>query len=195
MLTQYPIVRSGCCPRPGGDKKVTKKLKLISRLNITQLMNHSTKTGFSFGLTTAVITTLGMMVGLNSGTHSQLAVIGGIITIAIADAFSDALGIHISEESEGKHSAREIWQSTLTTFTAKIVFGLSFVVPVLLFPLTTAIFVSIAWGMLLLGIFSFYLAKQQKITAWRVILEHLAIAIIVIIITHYLGVGINILFG
>jgi len=158
-------------------------------------MDHSTKTGFSFGLTTAVITTLGMMVGLHSGTHSQLAVIGGILIIAIADAFSDALGIHISEESAGEHSAREIWRSTLATFIAKIIFGMSFVIPVLIFSLTIAIFVSVAWGMLLLGIFSFYLAKQEKITAWKVILEHLAIAMAVIVITHYLGVGINILFG
>ncbi|HID20408.1 MAG TPA: hypothetical protein EYP28_05685, partial [Methanophagales archaeon] len=62
-------------------------------------MKHSLKIGFSFGLTSAIITTLGLMVGLHSGTHSKLVVIGGVLTIAIADAFSDALGIHISEES------------------------------------------------------------------------------------------------
>ena len=71
-------------------------------------MKHSIKTGFSFGLTSGIITTLGLMVGLQSGTHSQLAVIGGILTIAVADAFSDALGIHIAEESENKHSSKEI---------------------------------------------------------------------------------------
>ena len=55
-------------------------------------MKDLLRTGISFGLTSAVITTLGLMVGLNSGTHSQIVVLGGIITIAIADAFSDALG-------------------------------------------------------------------------------------------------------
>ncbi|HIE31931.1 MAG TPA: hypothetical protein EYP67_06070, partial [Methanosarcinales archaeon] len=67
-------------------------------------MRHSLKTGFSFGLTSGIITTLGLMVGLHSGTHSELVIIGGILTIAIADAFSDALGIHVSEESESKHT-------------------------------------------------------------------------------------------
>lgn len=38
------------------------------------------------------------MIGLMAGTHSKLAVLGGILTIAIADAMSDALGIHISQE-------------------------------------------------------------------------------------------------
>jgi len=157
-------------------------------------MDHSTKTGFSFGITTAVITTLGLMVGLNSGTNSQLVVIGGILTIAIADAFSDALGIHVSEESEGKHTAKEIWTSTLATFLTKIVFGLTFLVPVLIFQLSTAVIVSIAWGMLVIGVFSYYLAKQEKITAWKVVLEHLLIMTAVIVITHYLGIWIRIMF-
>ena len=47
-------------------------------------MRLSLKIGFSFGLTSGVITTLGLMVGLHSGTNSKLAVMGGILTIAIA---------------------------------------------------------------------------------------------------------------
>jgi hypothetical protein len=66
------------------------------------------KVGFSFGLTSGIITTLGLMVGLSSGTHLKLAVIGGILTIAIADSFSDAMGIHVSEESENIHTTKEI---------------------------------------------------------------------------------------
>ena len=58
-------------------------------------MKESVKKGFGFWLTSGVITTLGMMVGLNASTGSRTAVIGGIIAIAIADAFSDAVGMHI----------------------------------------------------------------------------------------------------
>ena len=106
-------------------------------------MKHSLKTGFSFGLTSGIITTLGLMVGLHSGTHSELVIIGGILTIAIADAFSDALGIHVSEESENKHTPKEIWESTISTFLSKFVFALSFIVPFLLFQVSTAIIVNI----------------------------------------------------
>jgi len=72
------------------------------------MFRHPLKVGFSFGLTSGIITTLGLMVGLNAGTHSKLVVIGGILTIAIADAFSDALAIHISEESENRHTAKQV---------------------------------------------------------------------------------------
>jgi vacuolar iron transporter family protein len=152
-------------------------------------MKSSLKTGFSFGLTSGIITTLGLMVGLNAGTHSKLVVLGGILTIAIADAMSDALGIHISEESEGKHSVKEVWESTLSTFFTKFIFALTFVIPVLLFELSTAMVVAVFWGLLCLGILSYYVAKKgEKI---KVILEHLLIAVVVIIATHLVGKLIN----
>lgn len=150
-------------------------------------MKHSFKTGFSFGLTSGIITTLGLMVGLHSGTHSKLVVIGGILTIAITDAFSDALGIHLSEESENKHTSKEIWESTFFTFFSKFVFALTFIIPLLLFPLSTAIIISIVWGIFVLTLFSFIIAYEQKTKPLKVIIEHLLIAITVIIVTHYLG--------
>ena len=157
-------------------------------------MKPSLKAGFSFGLTSGIITTLGLMVGLHSGTHSKLVVIGGILTIAIADAFSDSLGIHVSEESERKHTTKFLWESTISTFIAKLIFALTFIIPVLLFELTTAIFISIAWGLSLLAILSFNIAKEQGKTAWKVIGEHLTIALIVIVITHYIGDWISLTF-
>jgi len=151
------------------------------------MMKHSLKTGFSFGVTSGIITTLGLMVGLHSGTHSKIVVLGGILTIAIADAFSDALGIHMSEESEDKHTAREIWESTISTFFSKFVFALTFIIPVLLLELSTAIVVSVIWGLSILGIVSFSIAKEQKIESWKVVAEHLIVALVVMIITHYIG--------
>jgi len=152
--------------------------------------------GLSFGLTSAIITTLGLMVGLNSGTHSKLAVLGGIMTIAVADAFSDAMGIHVSEESENKHSTREVWESTIATFFSKLFFALTFIVPVLIFEnLFTAVVVSIIWGLLLLSIVSFRMAKKQNIKPWRVVTEHLVIALIVVAATNYTGELIATLFG
>jgi VIT1/CCC1 family predicted Fe2+/Mn2+ transporter len=158
-------------------------------------MNHALKTGFSFGLTSGIITTLGLMVGLDAGTHSQLAVIGGILTIAVADAFSDALGIHISEESENKHSTLEIWLATVATFVTKLVFASTFIIPVLLFELSLAILVSAVWGASLLAIFSFKMAAEQKVKPWRLVAEHLLVAVVVIVIAHSLGDWIRSRFG
>ena len=151
------------------------------------MLNHSVKTGVCFGLTSGVITTMGLMVGLNSGTHSRLAVLGGVLTIAVADAFSDALGIHIAEESENIHTPWEIWQATIATFLSKFLFALTFAVPVLVLELSTAVIVSIVYGLTVLGALSWYLAKDQGEEPLKVIAEHIFIALVVIGATHAIG--------
>lgn len=150
-------------------------------------MKLSIKKGFSFGVTSGVITTLGLIVGLHSSTHSTLVVMGGIFVIAIADALSDAVGMHISEEAELEHTPREIWEATTATFLSKFIFALTFIIPILLFALPVAVIINILWGFSLIIILSLYLAKQQNLKPYKVVLEHLIIAVTVIVITHYIG--------
>lgn len=150
-------------------------------------MKSSWKTGLSFGLTSGVITTLGLMVGLNSGTHSRAVVIGGIFTIAIADAMSDALGIHLAEESKNSGSTIQVWEATIATFLAKFAIAMTFVVPVWAWPLDQAIVASAIWGLLLLAALSFFVARAQRVAPWKVIGEHMLIGLSVIVITHYVG--------
>ena len=150
-------------------------------------MKDSLRTGISFGLTSAVITTIGLMVGLHSGTHSKAVVLSGILTIAIADAFSDALGIHISEESENTHTTKQIWGSTIVTFLSKFLFALTFALPVFLLSLSLAIIVSVVWGLLILSVMSYVMARAQAEPPWKIVGEHVLIAVIVIVITHRVG--------
>jgi len=150
-------------------------------------MKHSLVKGFSFGLTSGIITTLGLIVGLHSSTHSRIVVVSGILVIAVADALSDALGIHISEESESRHTGKEIWASTVSTFLSKFVFALSFIVPILLLPLSSAVMVSVVWGLTLIAVFSYVIAKRQGASPHLVVGEHLVIAVFVIAVTHLIG--------
>jgi len=150
-------------------------------------MKDSLRTGVSFGLTSAVITTLGLMVGLHSGTHSKIVVLAGILTIAVADAFSDALGIHVSEEAENTHTAKEIWGATVVTFLTKFLFAMTFVVPVLLLSLSAAIIVNLIWGLSILTVLSYIIARSQGKPPWKTVGEHLMIAIVVIAVTHWMG--------
>ena len=150
-------------------------------------MNLHKIKGISFGLTSGIITTLGLIVGLDSATGSTSVIIGGILAIAIADAFSDALGIHISEEAMNKHSDREVWEATIFTFIAKFIFSSIFIIPFISLELKTAITASIVFGLSLIAVFSFAMARIQKKNPFTVTLEHLLIAVVVVIATHYVG--------
>ena len=155
------------------------------------MVKDSVRTGISFGLTSAAITTLGLMVGLHSETNDKLVVIGGILTIALADAFSDALGIHLSEESKKDADGKHVWESTIATFVTKLCFALSFLVPVFLLPLGEAVLVSIIWGLSVLTLLSVRIAKTKGEKPLRVVAEHIGVAVFVIFATHYLGLWIS----
>ncbi|NIM65420.1 MAG: hypothetical protein GTO51_05445 [Candidatus Latescibacteria bacterium] len=150
-------------------------------------MKESIKTGISFGLTSGVITTLGLIIGLHSGTHSVLAVAGGIVIIAIADSLSDAIGMHIHEEAENMHTSGQVWAATIATFVSKFATALTFLIPIFLFSLTTAVVVSVIWGLFLVSILSYAVAKLTKVNPWNAIMEHLVIAVAVVVIAHLAG--------
>ncbi|MFW9966949.1 MAG: hypothetical protein ACFFEA_07330 [Candidatus Thorarchaeota archaeon] len=154
-------------------------------------MSVSIKKGLSFGLTSGVITTLGMVVGVNASTSSRLAVIAGIVAIAIADAFSDAVAMHVSEESEGIHSRGALWEATIATFLAKFIFAMTFVIPIWFLPLDIAVLIDIGWGLSIMTVFNFLLARSQDERVLRVIFEHLAIAIVVVLITYIVGLSLS----
>lgn len=154
-------------------------------------MKVSLRKGISYGTTSGVITTLGLLIGLYSISAGRNVVLAGILTIAFADAFSDGLGIHISEEAENHHSKRSIWESTFSTILSKMALGISFIIAVLLFPLDRAILINIIYGIFVLSILSYLVARQNNEKPQAVLLEHLGIACLVIIGSYLIGKGIN----
>lgn len=150
-------------------------------------MNKAIKVGVGFGLTSATITTLGLIIGLDAGTGSKLAVAAGILTIAVADSFSDALGVHIAKESEGNFTEKEVWQATIFTFICKFLFALTFLVPVLLLSGTWSILAAVAWGIIVLIILNYNVAKASNQKPLSVIAEHLFIALMVIVLSRGAG--------
>ena len=145
------------------------------------------RTGLFFGATSGVITTIGLITGLNAGTHSVTAVLGGIFVIAVADAMSDALGIHLAEESNPSATTQHIWSATISTFLNKFIFAISFAVPLLLLPLNQAVIASLLWGMLVIIVLSYFLARAQNASPVLIVAEHLGIAILVVVLSHLIG--------
>lgn len=143
-------------------------------------------TKFSFGATSAIITNLGLIVGLDTLVNPQLAIIGGMLIIALADNIADSFGIHIYQESEYLDKG-EVWLSTLTNFFTRIFVSLTFVILVTALPLKLAVPCSIIWGLVLLAVMSYAIAKNKEVNPYLAILEHISIAIVVIVVSNFAG--------
>ena len=157
--------------------------------------NRGARRGIFFGATSGVITTIGLIVGLNAGTQSIVAVLGGILVVAIADAASDAMGIHLAEEADPEATTTNIWGATIWTFLTKLVFALSFALPLLWLPLQLAVLVCVSWALLVIIVLSAYLAHAQRVKALPVITEHLGIAIIVVTVSYWIGTWVRATFA
>lgn len=154
--------------------------------------NHQLVSGISFGLTSGVITSLGMIAGMFSATNSKLAVVASIITMAIADGLADGAGQHMSEEAEKedgklKHTQREVWLSTIFTFLSVGGTILSFIPFFLIFSLKTAIIVGVVWGILLLIVFNYILARTNNENPFIIIAEHVLLAAFVVVVSYFVG--------
>lgn len=151
---------------------------------------HQLNIAISFGLTSGVISSIGIIVGLH---HLQkFVIVAAIIIMSISDGLADAAGIHLSEETEMekekiKHTDKEVWLTTLLTLFFVVGVGITFVIPILIFPIETAVFIAIGYGMLLLIFLNYYIAKIKNANPIKLILEHILLAIVLIIISNWIG--------
>jgi VIT1/CCC1 family predicted Fe2+/Mn2+ transporter len=144
------------------------------------------QTRFSFGATSAIITNLGIITGLDTLTHPKLSIIGALLVIALADNLSDSFGIHIYQESEhiGK---KEVWFSTLTNFLTRLFVSSTFIILIIVLPIRLAAVCSVIWGLFVLTVMTYTIAKQQKINPFSAIFVHLTIAVIVVVASNFIG--------
>jgi vacuolar iron transporter family protein len=148
------------------------------------IMSHLTK--FSFGATSAIITCLALIIGLSKSANPKLSIVASLLVIAIADNISDSLGIHIYQESDLKKS-EVVRANTFFNFLTRFFVILIFILLVVFLPTGYAIIFSIIWGISLLIVLSYSIAKEQKVNPYKAIFEHVAVAVVVIFVSNFLS--------
>ena len=144
------------------------------------------QTKFSFGATSAIITNLGIIAGLDTLAHPKLSIIVSILVVALADNIADSFGIHIYQESECIDN-REIWFSTLSNFLTRVFVSFTFIILVAALPINLAVSCSICWGLALLAIISYAIAKERRVNPYSEIFKHIVVAVFVIASSHLIG--------
>jgi predicted adenylyl cyclase CyaB len=134
----------------------------------------------TFGITSGVLTTVGVLVGVNSATASRLSVVAAIVAIAVADSCSDAFGMYMARASERGTSPRTAVRYALATLAGKAFLPLTFLGPVLALPLPVAVGVDLAWGALALMLLSAEQAVVEKQPVARRVARNLGLAVVIV---------------
>jgi VIT1/CCC1 family predicted Fe2+/Mn2+ transporter len=133
----------------------------------------------SFGVTSAIMTSLAIVVGLG-GTANSMTIITALLIIAVADNISDSFGIHIYKESECS-SKKEVKETTFGNFIARLITTSIFIIFVIFLSTDLAMIFSAIFSLLSIGIMSYFISLHQKKNPYTSILKHLSIAIIILI--------------
>jgi len=169
-LTYFKLALANLSPKERIFTKITEKL---SR--------------FIGGISGAVLTTLGVIAGLEGATSSKVAVISGIISVAVSDSLSDAFTMYTHKRSERGVSEKTARRAGLNILLGKSFFTLTFLVPFLFMSSSAAISIIIAWGIVLLIFVNFQIAFIREENAVKTITKTLLIATVILVISFSLG--------
>jgi VIT1/CCC1 family predicted Fe2+/Mn2+ transporter len=142
---------------------------------------------FTFGGSSAIVTSLGLIVGFGAAKASTATVVGALLIVALADNLTDSLSIHIYQESE-QLEPRAAFRATLTNFVTRLFVSLSFVLLVLTLPLGWALVAALAWGLLLLGVVTWLVARRRGANVRHELWGHLAATVTVLAVSRAVGV-------
>jgi VIT1/CCC1 family predicted Fe2+/Mn2+ transporter len=148
----------------------------------------------SFGGTAAIVTSMGLIMGLGAAESSRQSIVSALVIVALADNLSDSLSVHVYQEAEQLES-REAFRSTLANFVTRLLVALSFVVLVIALPRDLLAIATVVWGFLLLGLLTFRIARARGARVDKEIAKHIVIAAIVLVISRWLGTWIAGSFG
>ena len=145
-----------------------------------------------FGAVSAIVTSIGLIIGLGTVGISTPTIIAGLLIVGLADNLTDSLSIHVYQESE-KLEQQAAFEATISNFVTRLLISISFVIVVLVFSSSTAVFVSLAWGIALLTGVTWLVAKSRGANVTTEVLKHLAVAAVVIVASRAIGVLINVM--
>jgi VIT1/CCC1 family predicted Fe2+/Mn2+ transporter len=143
-------------------------------------------TKMSYGGTAAIVTGMGLVVAFDAGTTSKATLISSLLVVAIADNLADSLAIHVYQESENL-DARKAFRSTVANYVTRLVVAGSFVILALVMPAPSLVPVVLGWGMALLCALTYFVARARGAAPWLEVLKHLAVAIVVIVVSRGIG--------
>jgi len=141
-----------------------------------------------------VVTSTALISGLSAADTTKPVIVSALLIAALADNLTDALSVHVFQESE-QLDQKDAFTGTLTNFATRLLLCISFVPLVVLFSLAHAATVAIIWGALLLATLTYLVARERKVNPVLEVAKHLLVASAVITASMLIGRWIGAVLG
>ncbi len=142
--------------------------------------------GLAFGTMDGIVGILAILTGLGT-VGSKIATIVGVLAAGLANSFGNAAGVHVSQESEGIHTPKEIRRLTLASFFATLFVTVILICPLLLFQFNIALVFSWILGLLILALLGYSVSVKNGKFDGKIVLEYVLIGIFVSVVAFFLG--------
>lgn len=129
---------------------------------------------------------MALIAGLNAAGVGRVSVISALLIAAVADNLTDSLSVHMYQESE-RLDQKEAFIGTMSNFGTRLIICLSFVLIVVVLPGQVAVLGGLIWGMSLLAVLSYMLARHRRVSGLSEVGKHLGVAFTVILVSKILG--------
>jgi Na+-translocating ferredoxin:NAD+ oxidoreductase RnfD subunit len=140
----------------------------------------------SYGATAAVVTSTALISGLSAADATKSVIVSALLIAALADNLTDALSIHIFQESEHLDE-KGAFSGTITNFLTRLLLCISFVFLVALFPFEHIAKVGMVWGTLLLATLTYMVARERNVKPLPEVLKHTLVAAMIIAVSIMIG--------
>jgi VIT1/CCC1 family predicted Fe2+/Mn2+ transporter len=141
---------------------------------------------YSLGSTAAITTSMGLIAGLSHGAGARASIIASLLIVAVADNITDTLSLHMYKESECVEKC-EVVSDTYSNFVARLLVAMTFVALVIFLSPHLAVICATVWGLALLTLVSYSIARANKTKPGTDIVWHLLVAALVIVVSTLLG--------
>ncbi len=140
----------------------------------------------SFGGTAAIVTSMALIAGLDAAHAGKASLVSALLIAAVADNLTDSLSVHMYQESE-RLAQREVFIGTLSNFATRLIVCLSFVLMAALLPDHVSAVWGLLWGVFLLVILTYVLARYRNVSALSEVAKHLGGALAIILVSRQVG--------
>ncbi|MBD3343127.1 MAG: hypothetical protein GF353_28780 [Candidatus Lokiarchaeota archaeon] len=147
----------------------------------------------SFGISAAILSILGLMLGIYAALSTKIAIISSIVSLALADSLADTYALYSQKKMKG-FSSKKALRFGFSNFLSRFLLTSSFILPFLFLETLLSILINLIIGFIVLIILNLLISIYQESNKIKSLAKSILFSLIVLFGSYFVGTLIKILF-